>query len=290
LNSFAQMFTRMKICLAAALLTLPFLGLGQIANKSFEDGDSDSISNWNTPKGTAGTVSSYSFKAAKGDTTVTSVNGDQFAVLKSEGSNEGVLRTTFPLKKSPAGFKGDFIYLNENIGQRFSIEIAYLKWVPALLSHDTIMHVVERINPNVDSNSRNYNWLQFDIPITRDYFNSFETPDSCSIVFRTHASDIAGEEGVLLIDHLFFSDELISGISTAEGDLVSIYPNPSRGNLTVDGMQANDIVSIIDLTGRVFVERRNCSESEQFNNLPNGLYILSIERNGKRSAHRFSVQ
>lgn len=290
MNSFAQMLIRMKTCLAAALLVLPLFGIGQIANKSFEDGDSDSISSWNIRKGTAGTVSGYTFKASTGDTTVSSVNGDQFAVLKSEGTDEGVLRTTFPLKKSPAGFKGDFIYLNENIGQRFSIEITYLKWVPALLSHDTIMHVVERINPNVDSNSRNYNWLQFDIPITRDYFNSFDTPDSCSIVFRTHATDNAGEEGVLLIDHLFFSSELISGISTPEGELLSLYPNPSRGNLTVDGLLPTDMVSIIDLTGKVLVEKRYCSEVEHFQSLPRGLYILSVDRNGSRSAHRFSVQ
>lgn len=280
----------MKIGFLAALLALPLLGLSQIVNKSFEDGgDENTVALWNIEKGKAGVVSSYGFEASGGDTTVKAVDGDNFAVLESDGGEEGVLTTRFSLKKNPAALLGDFIYLNDDVERRFSIEITYLKWNALLMQHDTIMHLVERINPNVTPTSRNYNWLQFDIPITRNYFRSFDLPDSCSIAFRTHAGGVADESGILVLDHLYFSSELINGITSPEGDLLSVYPNPSQGQITVDGLLEGDHLTIMDLTGRMFVEKTDCAGAEQFNQLPKGVYLLTVERNGHRNVQRFSV-
>lgn len=280
----------MKIGFVGALLALPFLGMSQIDNKSFEGGDADSVAFWNIKQGTAGVTDQLTFNASTGDTTITAVDGDSFVVLRPLGSEEGVLKTRFSLKKSPAAFLGDFIYLNDDINQRFSIEITYLKWIPSRLSNDTVMHVVERINPNVSADKRNYNWLQFEVPINRNYFRYFDEPDSCTITFRTHAGDAAGSSGSLILDHLYFSSELINGITSPEGDLLAVYPNPSSGHITVDGLEEGDRLSIIDLTGRVFAEKTDCGNAEQFDDLPRGLYLLTVERNGHRNVQRFTVQ
>lgn len=67
--------------------------------------------------------------------------------------------------------------------------------------------------------------------------------------------------------------------STKEkGKVLSVYPNPSNQKITVKGAEANDIVIIYDLTGKIVKQTKltNNNKSVNVSDMASGLYVLSV--------------
>jgi len=71
-------------------------------------------------------------------------------------------------------------------------------------------------------------------------------------------------------------------VSIAETEVlpISIYPNPTNGNITVEGLEQGS-VSLFDMTGRCMIQRtvNGCTINLDLSTLPQGIYIL---RNGSQ--------
>lgn len=82
------------------------------------------------------------------------------------------------------------------------------------------------------------------------------------------------------------SDELLVG--------VSVYPNPTRGLLTVSGLAASEatILRLIDLTGKTLWTETTTSGERQldFTHIAAGAYLLETVNGGKRQVQRIIIQ
>ena len=75
-------------------------------------------------------------------------------------------------------------------------------------------------------------------------------------------------------------------VENATNSAFSVYPNPFKENLNIkipNEVQGKFMVKISDLTGRMVYQKSQTEKSFQFNGsfLPKGMYILSIENQGK---------
>ncbi|MBL7707242.1 MAG: T9SS type A sorting domain-containing protein [Taibaiella sp.] len=64
---------------------------------------------------------------------------------------------------------------------------------------------------------------------------------------------------------------------------ISLYPNPVKENLYIDGLEKNDVVKIYDPSGRIVFEYSAMLYAAEIsmNHLPKGIYYLKISSDGK---------
>jgi hypothetical protein len=84
-------------------------------------------------------------------------------------------------------------------------------------------------------------------------------------------------------------------VSTSSNDLhghqISIYPNPSNGEIWILGMSDDLDFVVIDQIGKIVKEGKTTSDSSiNLKSLKSGLYFLAIEVDGKIIRHRIIVQ
>jgi hypothetical protein len=243
----------------------------QIPNASFENGDEENISGWRNIQGKAGTTTSFGFKTSLGDTIV---NG-RFAKLSYSENDAPIIESKFAWDKRSSVLSGRFIYIPETSTQRFTIEITYLKWVPALLRNDTVAFSSSNINPFNDQKFRNYDWFVVNIPINKNGFRSNDNPDSCLITIKVDNGDFTNSSTVLLVDFLEFGEEVIASRNDFAEEQISIYPNPCTGNFKVEGIDGSAVVSILNLNGQK-VANTTVGQSNSIN-LEKGVYIIRVE-------------
>jgi len=70
----------------------------------------------------------------------------------------------------------------------------------------------------------------------------------------------------------------VVGLDEATLDFMRIYPNPSNGNFTLDGIQPGDFVRIYDATGRLLSQEKMRQATQSFRLTTKGFYYLEIQR------------
>jgi uncharacterized membrane protein len=72
--------------------------------------------------------------------------------------------------------------------------------------------------------------------------------------------------------------EMVTSISLATAESVSIYPNPSGGSFNVEVENAGGFASIFSLTGELIIKKKISQNTVQFNisNDPDGIYLIKI--------------
>ena len=88
---------------------------------------------------------------------------------------------------------------------------------------------------------------------------------------------------------------ILTGMLKTEADAFSIYPNPNsigklQFNVTEEWLGAE--IKIFDMEGRMVMksEINNQKSEKDISNLQSGVYIMSIEKAGKKLRKRVSVQ
>ncbi|MGV9003579.1 endonuclease [Flavobacterium sp.] len=74
-----------------------------------------------------------------------------------------------------------------------------------------------------------------------------------------------------------------SNLSTHQFDdsKVSIYPNPTKGNLTVSGIETSGTLELYSTLGQIVLEQKFMGETNFTFNLPSGIYIAKIKTENK---------
>ena len=76
-------------------------------------------------------------------------------------------------------------------------------------------------------------------------------------------------------------DTNLSGLSNITDAGIAVYPNPTSSVLNLDGMQATDIIQLLDLQGKLILSGNQQSKSLDISTLEKGVYLLRISREGK---------
>jgi len=78
------------------------------------------------------------------------------------------------------------------------------------------------------------------------------------------------------------------GKSEFENRAISVFPNPSKGDLKISGLQLGEQVKIISLTGELFFQKTALYETEKINlpNLKKGTYFVVIEAVSSRKVQK----
>ncbi|MFY0674282.1 MAG: T9SS type A sorting domain-containing protein [Bacteroidia bacterium] len=273
-----------NLLLAAFIVTCSSTFLvAQIPNASFEDGDEANVSGWKPVQGKASANTSFGFKTSFGDTIV---NG-RFATLQYDQTNAPIIESTFAWNKRSSMLSGTFIYIPEAASQRFTVDITYLKWQPALLSHDTIATSSSNINPFNNQKFRNYDWFIINIPIDKKGFRNNDDPDSCVIRISVDNGDYTNNNTVLLIDKLEFGEEVIASTNEMEIEQVSIYPNPCFGNFKINGLNGDESVSILNLRGQI-LHQSNANDLE-YVLFKKGMYFIRVDKENHSIVKKLQV-
>jgi hypothetical protein len=92
--------------------------------------------------------------------------------------------------------------------------------------------------------------------------------------------------------YIYKNESLTVGmLENSFGDLLSVYPNPSKGNFTIDlgGVYKHTQISITDLSGKL-IESKNTTQSQVLNltiKEPAGFYIVTVQADNKKAVIRF---
>lgn len=126
-----------------------------------------------------------------------------------------------------------------------------------------------------------YTQLVLDI----EYRNEF-TPELLNVIAVSSNPTAAVSGSVLHIDK--FELEYATGIISDESHKLNVYPNPANDFVKLNGYFNNSNYSISDMTGRT-VLNGYYSENEiiPVADLPNGIYLISIEKNGIIHSQKF---
>jgi hypothetical protein len=82
------------------------------------------------------------------------------------------------------------------------------------------------------------------------------------------------------LDNLYLYDGTV-GISKLDKSGISIYPNPVKSNLFINGLPQNATVKIYDMRGKLILNSQNGDNQIDVNNLTKGVYSIQISgRNG----------
>jgi hypothetical protein len=73
------------------------------------------------------------------------------------------------------------------------------------------------------------------------------------------------------------------GINEANKANFELYPNPSNGSVSINGIDNAEVI-VSDLSGKAFINQSvNNNTSLDLNGLSNGTYLVTIVQNGNRS-------
>ncbi|MBX7181268.1 MAG: T9SS type A sorting domain-containing protein [Bacteroidia bacterium] len=97
----------------------------------------------------------------------------------------------------------------------------------------------------------------------------------------------------LLLDNLYIDYCTTIPVGISENDqLVSVYPNPSTGLITISGLLADSQLSLSDLSGRKLLVpiSSNAGQAQMdLSNLANGMYLVNISNQGQTKAYKVQV-
>ena len=120
--------------------------------------------------------------------------------------------------------------------------------------------------------------------VTYNTLSSFEPKGDSALYTYVHMSPASGKNyyRVLLVEPN--GDYTISNIATTTIDCktntpaVALYPNPSREKITIDGLEGNSKIRIVNTMGRVMLEMStlNRSESIDISMLPSAHYFTQV--------------
>ena len=89
----------------------------------------------------------------------------------------------------------------------------------------------------------------------------------------------------MFIDDINIGEFALSTSELGNDTPWKVFPNPAKSNFVVktESKAINGSLSIMDLTGRILLERKINSDQMTINSsgMPNGLYILSVVNDNK---------
>jgi hypothetical protein len=176
----------------------------------------------------------------------------------------------FSFNYRPTSLNGSWQYMGSGSDVGF-VKILMTRINPTTLLTETIGSGIYNLSGMVMS------WTTFSIPIT---YTTADTPDHCQIVLSSSGSTPVANS-YLYVDNLNFTMPL--KVNEFNINNVEIYPNPSKGIISIDYSKVNDKVQnieVIDMIGnKVINDLPNENQLSKLNIdfLSNGIYLLKIK-------------
>ncbi len=176
----------------------------------------------------------------------------------------------FSFNYRPTSLNGSWQYMGNGSDIGF-VKILMTRINPTTLLTETIGSGIYNLSGMVMS------WTTFSIPIT---YTTADTPDHCQIVLSSSGSTPVANS-YLYVDNLNFTMPL--KVNEFNTNNVEIYPNPSKGIISIDYSKVNDKVQnieVIDMIGnKVINDLPNENQLSKLNIdfLSNGIYLLKIK-------------
>lgn len=159
--------------------------------------------------------------------------------------------------------------------------------------------------------------------LTGVQINSLDTSDAVDVIELTHNFNLSSDSAITVCAYidatlnntaLYINDTIQTNdtacavvilgekpnsiVSNTLAEQISVYPNPTKGNVKVDikGLQAQNVqISVLDVTGRVIMTEKatvNTNANIELNtqNLSNGIYFISLQSNGQKAIAKFIKQ
>ncbi|MFZ4740851.1 MAG: T9SS type A sorting domain-containing protein [Bacteroidales bacterium] len=194
-------------------------------------------------------------------------------------------KSGFAYNQRPTAITGNWQYMAYNNDQGF-IAIAFTKWNTITNIRDTLSTTYYVLPGMVMS------WANFNIPIT---YTSPSNPDTCLIVLSASSVSSPVANSYLYIDNLNFSLQTsLKENKNTIGNL-KIYPNPVMEELKIELSENKNYTvfkySIINSLGEIIQNSTNMHQNRiKTSNLPNGIYQIIIEIDGKQYVSKFIKQ
>jgi hypothetical protein len=130
------------------------------------------------------------------------------------------------------------------------------------------------------------------VPVTFHFTVSEAIPENTSLNFTLREFNLLPSA----IDTCFFETEFSVnlrpsdplGFTNSNVDEIKVFPNPSNGIFTIQNIQNNSLLRVMDLSGRILQESISGLNNEF--NLPQGIYFINIESKNTTITKRIVVQ
>jgi hypothetical protein len=261
----------------------------QVQNPSFEQTDSlGNIAKWQLLSGNITQLTSAQF----GVIPFTAFAGNFFALIESDTqtttTHTGKLEQIFPLADTPGSFSFQYFYIPESIARQAQVELYLSKWNGN--TRDTILYIHKPIVAVADSNQLKIQWNAHSTPLKNEYRSAI-LPDSATIRFLNDNGTVAGKNIRLYLDAIRFEKWAV-GFSELQAPLFTIYPNPASETLIIGGGDEHTDCSLLSIDGKhhllpKYFSRKGLELDVRL--IPDGLYLLSIQKNGTTITKRILI-
>lgn len=180
----------------------------------------------------------------------------------------------------PTNLQGYFKYAPVS-GDTMAIIVIMTSWNGG--SRDTLFY------DGVMSVSTVSSYTMFDIPIT--YTPSTATPDTVNIIAVSSAGYAPQIGSKLYIDDLVFVYNNAGIQEENNANLISVFPNPTTGDLNILLDGSNNEIRIFNLIGEEIVSQRSSENSMNIDlsNYPSGIYLLQVDNGASKVFRKIVV-
>ena len=111
-----------------------------------------------------------------------------------------------------------------------------------------------------------------DLPNMQENYMDY-SPESCQVAFTIGQSDLM--RGVIETHRWELIDNYPALSIANNNELnLSIYPNPSNGNITIQGTTTNGLIEVYSNNGQIISSVYTTNQKTTLNNLPTGVYFV----------------
>jgi len=199
-----------------------------------------------------------------------SISGDKTDVVPGNNTDELSLKHTDPLPVELISFSGE--RNNENVS---------LYWTTASETNNDFFEIQRSVN-SVDFYATSKVQGAGNSNKKINYYYTELNDDSKLYYYRLKQVDFDGK-------YSFSNIIAIAGNSTKN---ITVYPNPSFGNITIRNIEPFQVISIINSSGQILQQLVSTSENLNLNlgKWGNGIYYISIQGGNNVKTQRVIIQ
>lgn len=176
----------------------------------------------------------------------------------------------------------------------FSTDSAHIVWIN-LLTQDTTYNFQWGYGiPKPTLTGSAVGWNRFDLNLTGGQlgFENFNLGDTILFRFTYITDSINTPHDGWMIDDIYVEDWIESVLEIQNDNLISLYPNPTADQLTIQRMKSGNkqTVQIINYLGQIlYVNQNFTDETIDTRQLSNGVYLLKYSDTKNFSIKKFII-
>jgi hypothetical protein len=97
-------------------------------------------------------------------------------------------------------------------------------------------------------------------------------------------------EDLILGSNILEVDNMVTSLQKVAAGKLNVYPNPARESITIEGVQQDDLVTIMDLSGRVVKSFERPQSALSLLGIESGMYILEVSNTKGRKSTPIIVE